>query len=300
MVLILEEWRAKFIQRVGEVMKIRAYAKINLALDVIRKREDGYHELEMIMAPITLHDLIYINVIDNGIEIDSNSKIMPTDDRNIMYKVAALMKERYQIKKGVKIFVYKHIPTQAGLAGGSSDGAAVIKAMNELFHLNLSLEQMASLGKEVGADIPFCIYQKIAFVQGIGERLEFIENPFNCKVLLVKPKRGVSTKKCFNSLDLTKASHQDCRLMIKGIKEDNYQAVIDNLQNTLEAPSIDMVPEIKQIKKELLELGFDGALMSGSGSTVFGLTRDEEILENGYDFFREKYYFVRKTEILNE
>lgn len=281
-------------------MKIRAYAKINLALDVIRKREDGYHELEMIMAPITLHDLIYINVIDNGIEIDSNSKIMPTDDRNIMYKVAALMKERYQIKKGVKIFVYKHIPTQAGLAGGSSDGAAVIKAMNELFHLNLSLEQMASLGKEVGADIPFCIYQKIAFVQGIGERLEFIENPFNCKVLLVKPKRGVSTKKCFNSLDLTKASHQDCRLMIKGIKEDNYQAVIDNLQNTLEAPSIDMVPEIAQIKKELLELGFDGALMSGSGSTVFGLTRDEEILENGYDFFREKYYFVRKTEILNE
>lgn len=300
MVLILEEWRAKFIQRVGEVMKIRAYAKINLALDVIRKREDGYHELEMIMAPITLHDLIYINVIDSGIEIDSNSKIMPTDNRNIMYKVAALMKERYQIKKGVKIFVYKHIPTQAGLAGGSSDGAAVIKAMNELFHLNLSLEQMASLGKEVGADIPFCIYQKIAFVQGIGERLEFIENPFNCKVLLVKPKRGVSTKKCFNSLDLTKASHQDCRLMIKGIKEDNYQAVIDNLQNTLEAPSIDMVPEIAQIKKELLELGFDGALMSGSGSTVFGLTRNEEILENGYNFFREKYYFVRKTEILNE
>lgn len=300
MVLILEEWHVKFIQQVGEVMKIRAYAKINLALDVIRKREDGYHELEMIMAPITLHDLIYINIIDSGIEIASNSKIMPTDNRNIMYKVAALMKERYQIKKGVKIFVYKHIPTQAGLAGGSSDGAAVIKAMNLLFHLNLTLEQMASLGKEVGADIPFCIYQKIAFVQGIGERLEFIEHPFNCKVLLVKPKRGVSTKKCFNSLDLTKASHQDCRLMIKGIEEDDYQTVIDNLQNTLEAPSIDMVPEIEQIKKELMELGFDGALMSGSGSTVFGLTRDEEILENGYNFFRGKYYFVRKTEILNE
>ena len=300
MVLILEEWHVKFIQQVGEVMKIRAYAKINLALDVIRKREDGYHELEMIMAPITLHDLIYINIIDSGIEIASNSKIMPTDNRNIMYKVAALMKERYLIKKGVKIFVYKHIPTQAGLAGGSSDGAAVIKAMNQLFHLNLTLEQMASLGKEVGADIPFCIYQKIAFVQGIGERLKFIEHPFNCKVLLVKPKRGVSTKKCFNSLDLTKASHQDCRLMIKGIEEDDYQTVIDNLQNTLEAPSIDTVPEIEQIKKELMELGFDGALMSGSGSTVFGLTRDEEILENGYNFFRGKYYFVRKTEILNE
>ena len=110
-------------------MKVKAYAKINLALDVIGKREDGYHELEMIMAPITLHDLIYINTIASGIEIDSNSKIMPTDERNIMYKVVALMKERYNIKKGVKIFVYKHIPTQAGLAGGSADGAAVILSL---------------------------------------------------------------------------------------------------------------------------------------------------------------------------
>ena len=156
-------------------MKVKAYAKINLALDVIGKREDGYHELEMIMAPITLHDLIYINTIASGIEIDSNSKIMPTDERNIMYKVVALMKERYNIKKGVKIFVYKHIPTQAGLAGGSADGAAVIKAMNKLFYLNLSNEEMAALGKEVGADIPFCIYQKIALVSGVGEKLEFIK-----------------------------------------------------------------------------------------------------------------------------
>ena len=147
-------------------MKVRAYAKVNLALDVVRKREDGYHDLEMIMAPITLHDLIYINVIDEGIEIESNSKIVPTDQRNIMYKVAQLMQERYGLKKGVKIFVYKHIPTQAGLAGGSADGAAVIKAMNKLFHLNLSYEEMAALGKEVGADIPFCIYEKTAWKDG--------------------------------------------------------------------------------------------------------------------------------------
>ena len=159
-------------------MKVRAYAKVNLALDVVRKREDGYHDLEMIMAPITLHDLIYINVIDEGIEIESNSKIVPTDQRNIMYKVAQLMQERYGLKKGVKIFVYKHIPTQAGLAGGSADGAAVIKAMNKLFHLNLSYEEMAALGKEVGADIPFCIYEKTAFVEGVGEKLQFIDEPF--------------------------------------------------------------------------------------------------------------------------
>lgn len=281
-------------------MKIRAYAKINLALDVVSKRDDGYHELEMIMAPIALHDLIYINTIESGIEIESNSKVMPTDERNIMYKVAALLKERYNIKKGVKIFVYKHIPTQAGLAGGSADGAAVIKAMNKLFYLNLSNEEMAAIGKEVGADIPFCIYQKIALVKGVGEKLEFIDHPFNCKVLLVKPKHGVSTKKAFGSLDLANAIHHDCSLMAQGIKDDNYQQVIDNLQNTLEEPSIKMVPEIETIKEEMIKIGFDGALMSGSGSCVFGLTRSNVILEKGLKYFKGKYYFVRKTEILND
>lgn len=281
-------------------MKVKAYAKINLALQVKGKREDGYHELEMIMAPITLHDLIYINTIDEGIVIESNSKIMPVDERNIMYKVVSLMKERFDIKKGVKIFVYKHIPTQAGLAGGSADGAAVIKAVNKLFYLNLSNEEMAELGKEVGADIPFCIYQKIAIVSGIGEKLSFIKQPLECKVLLVKPKKGVSTKKSFANLELNKVSHQGCNLMAKGIEEEDYQAVINNLQNTLEKPSIKMVPEIEIIKQEMLKIGFDGALMSGSGSCVFGLTRNDFILEKGFKFFKGKYYFVRKTEILNE
>ena len=275
-------------------MKVRAYAKVNLALDVVRKREDGYHDLEMIMAPITLHDLIYINVIDEGIEIESNSKIVPTDQRNIMYKVAQLMQERYGLKKGVKIFVYKHIPTQAGLAGGSADGAAVIKAMNKLFHLNLSYEEMAALGKEVGADIPFCIYEKTAFVEGVGEKLQFIDEPFEAYLLLVKPKKG------FTSLDLSKVKHQDCRKMKKGIEMNDYQAVIDNLQNTLELPSIKMVPQIKEIKKEMMKLGFDGALMSGSGSCVFGITRNQEIMNKGYEFFRKRYFFVRKSKILNK
>ena len=279
-------------------MKVRAYAKVNLALDVVRKREDGYHDLEMIMAPITLHDLIYINVIDEGIEIESNSKIVPTNQRNIMYKVAQLMQERYGLKKGVKIFVYKHIPTQAGLAGGSADGAAVIKAMNKLFHLNLSYEEMAALGKEVGADIPFCIYEKTAFVE--GEKLQFIDEPFEAYLLLVKPKKGVSTQKAFTSLDLSKVKHQDCRKMKKGIEMNDYQAVIDNLQNTLELPSIKMVPQIKEIKKEMMKLGFDGALMSGSGSCVFGITRNQEIMNKGYEFFRKRYFFVRKSKILNK
>ena len=281
-------------------MKVRAYAKVNLALDVVRKREDGYHDLEMIMAPIGLHDLIYINMIDEGIQIDSNSHIIPNDERNIMYKVAKLLIDRFDIDKGVSIFVYKHIPMQAGLAGGSADGAAVMKAMNKMFHLKLSYAQMAEIGKEVGADIPFCIYEKIAFVGGIGEKLDFINVPFDAMLLLVKPKKGVSTKKAFESLQLDAVKHMDCRKMKQAIIDQNYEQVIANMQNTLELPSTLMVPEIKTIKEEMMALGFDGALMSGSGSCVFGLTQDPELLDKGYEYFKGKYFFVRKTKILNK
>ena len=172
--------------------------------------------------------------------------------------------------------------------------------MNKLFHLNLSYEEMAALGKEVGADIPFCIYEKTAFVEGVGEKLQFIDEPFEAYLLLVKPKKGVSTQKAFTSLDLSKVKHQDCRKMKKGIEMNDYQAVIDNLQNTLELPSIKMVPQIKGIKKEMMKLGFDGALMSGSGSCVFGITRNQEIMNKGYEFFRKRYFFVRKSKILNK
>lgn len=281
-------------------MKVKAYAKINLALDVLNKREDGYHDLEMIMAPITLHDLLYINIIDSGIKLASNSKVMPVDEKNIAYKVAKLMIDTYKIEKGVEIFIYKHIPTQAGLGGGSADGAAVIKAFNKLFKLKLTNQQMAQIGQQVGADIPFCIYDKIAFVEGIGEKLQFIDKKMKVKVLLVKPKKGVSTKKAFEQIDLLEVNHSDCRKLKEGIEEDDYQKIIDNLKNSLESPSVKMVPEIQSIKDKMIELGFDGALMSGSGSCVFGLTKDKKTLERGYRFFKEEYYFVRKSGILNQ
>lgn len=279
-------------------MKIRAYAKVNLALDVVRKREDGYHDLEMIMAPITLHDLIYIQRIDQGIEITANTFRVPTDERNIMHQVATKLIEKYHLSGGVKIHIYKHIPTQAGLAGGSADGAAVLKAMNQLFHLHLSLEELAAIGKEVGADIPFCVYERMALVRGIGERLDFIDHHFHTYLLLVKPKKGVSTKKSFGMLDLSDAYHPDIMSMKEAIENNDYQGVVDCLGNTLEEPSLEIVKDIATIKQELLDLGFDGSLMSGSGSCVFGLTRNEDILEKGYQFFQNKYSFVRKTEIL--
>ncbi len=281
-------------------MKIRAYAKINLALDVVRKREDGYHELDMVMAPIELHDLIYIDKIESGIEITSNTYKMPTDERNIMYKVAKILIDRYEINSGIKIHIYKHIPTQAGLAGGSADGAAVLKAMNKMFQLHLSYETLAKIGKEVGADIPFCIYERIAVVKGIGEKLEFINSDFNCYVMLVKPKKGVSTAKSFKALDISNAIHPDIDHMKEGIINNDYEMVVSSLGNTLEEPSIKMVQEIEDIKKDLLKWGFDGVLMSGSGSCVFGLTKDKDIMELSFNYFRNKYFFARKSKILKK
>ncbi len=278
-------------------MKERAYAKINLALDVKSRREDGFHELEMIMAPITLHDLLYIDVIDQGIEISTNNRLIPVNEKNIVYKIIALVKERFNIKKGVRVHIYKHIPMQAGLAGGSADGAACLRALNKLFKLGLSLDEMASLGAEVGSDIPFCIYQQFAFVQGKGEKITFLKDSISAHLLLVKPRRGVSTKVAFEKLNLKTCSHPDCSQMIQAIEKQDYEGMVQSLGNSLEQPSLELVEDIENIKKELLALGFDGALMSGSGSCVFGLTKDVKILDRGHQVLSQKYPFVCRSQL---
>lgn len=279
-------------------MKVRAYAKINLGLNVFGKREDGYHELEMVMAPISLHDLIYINIIDEGIELSSNSTIMPTDDRNIMYKVAKLLMDTYGIKKGVKIHIYKHIPMQAGLAGGSSDGAAVMRAMNSLFRLGLTNDKLAELGKTVGADIPFCIHEKTAFVSGIGEKIEFMKANLDCYIVLVKPKRGVSTKKSFSMLEIDKEIHPDCYCLKEAIENNDYETMLQHMGNSLERVSMSLVLQIKTIKEKLLDMGFDCALMSGSGSCVFALTKDEKLADDAINYFRNQKLFAQKATFL--
>lgn len=279
-------------------MKIRAHAKINLGLNVVGKREDGYHELEMIMAPISLHDLLYINIIDEGIEISSNSTIMPVNEKNIMYKVAKAMMESYDIKKGIRIHIYKHIPMQAGLAGGSADGAAVMRAINLLFKLGLSYEELAELGKTIGADIPFCIHEKTAFVSGIGEKLEFIDNRIHKHIVLIKPRKGVSTKRSFGMLDIANEIHPDCRGLKEAIQENDYDKMLKCMGNTLEGVSVKIVPQIGEIKNTLLEMGFDTALMSGSGSCVFALTEDEKLADLAVDRFRKQKIFAQKATFL--
>ena len=184
---------------------------------------------------------------------------------------------------------------QAGLAGGCADGAAVLRAMNELFHLNLSLDRLAQLGDEVGSDIPFCIYQQFAFEQGKGDNLEFFDTDIDYKLLLVKPKKGVSTKQSFTTLNLETCAHPNCREMMQALINRDDQTFLNCLGNSLEEPSFKQVPEIKKVKDDLIELGFDGVLMPGSGSCVFGLTKDEKLLEKAHETLKNKYSFVLRT-----
>ena len=277
-------------------MKQRAYAKINLCLDVVCRREDGYHELEMIMAPVNLYDTLNFEFCDE-LRLQSNVPYLPLDRRNTIIKAIELLREEYGFKENFEITLQKHIPTQAGMAGGSTDGAAAIRALNKLLRLGMDNDKMVEIAKKVGADVPFCLRSRPAFVTGIGENLEHfrVHTPFY--LLLVKPYKGVSTKVAFETLDFSSAQHPDCRKMRQALMNNDYDGVIQSLGNTLEQSAFKLVPQIAAIKKDLLAMGFDGALMSGSGSTVFALTRDPELLEKGAAAMRKKAAFIRKTEL---
>ena len=277
-------------------MKQRAYAKINLCLDVVCRREDGYHELEMIMAPVNLYDTLNFEFCDE-LRLQSNVPYLPLDRRNTIIKAIELLREDYGFKENFEITLQKHIPTQAGMAGGSTDGAAAIRALNKMLRLGMDNDKMVEIAKKVGADVPFCLRSRPAFVTGIGENLEHfrVHTPFY--LLLVKPYKGVSTKVAFETLDFSSAQHPDCRKMRQALMNNDYDGVIQSLGNTLEQSAFKLVPQIAAIKKDLLAMGFDGALMSGSGSTVFALTRDPELLEKGAAAMRKKAAFIRKTEL---
>jgi 4-diphosphocytidyl-2C-methyl-D-erythritol kinase len=274
-----------------------ANAKINLCLNVVRKRSDGYHELEMVMVPLALHDVLSVDEA-NEIIITSDDSNMPCDSSNTIYKAISLMKKTFDIKQNYKVHVEKRIPMQAGLAGGSSDAAATIRAINKLAKLNLNEEELISLAKQVGADVPFCLINRPAVVKGIGEFITPFEMKMQYHVLLVKPNKGVSTKEAFETLDFTKTIHPNVDLMSEGLILGNEQMIKDNLQNTLEQSAFELVPEIDVIKKDLLECGFEMVLMSGSGSTVFALSENEKLIDSTKETFKTRYEFVVKTKIL--
>lgn len=278
-------------------MKRRAYAKVNLGLDVVCRREDGYHELNMIMVPIDFYDIAEINISEE-MSFHCNASYLPSDDKNTMLKAVNVMREHFGFTENFEIILKKHIPSQAGLAGGSSDAAATMHIIKDLLNLEADDETMIQLAKKVGADVPFCYMEQPAQVTGIGEKMDFFEFNSDFYLFLAKPYRGVSTKKAFESLNFDTLRHPNIEAIRDALEKDNYYQMIGALGNSLEQTAFDLVPQIRDIKYEMIDLGFDGALMSGSGSTVFAITKDKELLERASSHFRNKGCFVRKTRII--
>ncbi len=280
-------------------MRERANAKINLCLDVVGKREsDGYHELKMIMVPIDFYDVLEI-LPAKETTLSLNRSYLPINDKNTIIKAINVMKAKYGFDTNFACILQKHIPTRAGLAGGSADAAAAIRMINNMLALHMSTPEMIEVGKEVGSDVPFCLINQPAYVEGTGEKIE----PFYChpdfELLLVKPRKGVSTKEAFEIVDQGNDVHPDCMAMKEALITNDYEGIVKNLGNSLEPASLQLVDEIRIIKQQLSGHGFDGVLMSGSGSTVFGITKDSALLEKAMNDMKAQGHFVRKTKILS-
>ena len=255
---------------------INAPAKINLGLDVIRRREDGYHEVQMIMQSIRLFDRLTLAKSKNpGINLTTNLGFLPVNEDNLVYKSAKLLMDEFNIDTGVSIQLDKRIPVAAGMAGGSTDAASCLLAMNRLFNLKLSDQQLMERGVTLGADIPYCIMKGTALSEGIGEILSPLPAAPDCYVLIAKPGFHVSTKFVYSNLKLDEQTdHPDIDHMIECIQENNLRDLCDSMSNILETVTIPEHPEIADIKKTMLEQGALGSLMSGSGPTVFGIFDD--------------------------
>ncbi|MBS7577311.1 MULTISPECIES: 4-(cytidine 5'-diphospho)-2-C-methyl-D-erythritol kinase [unclassified Enterococcus] len=275
----------------------KAPAKINLGLDVVAKRKDGFHELEMIMTSIDLSDTLTFTTNDTDqITITSNVPFLPTGKKNLVFQAAELLKKQFNIKQGVHINIDKVIPVAAGLAGGSSDCAATLRGLNNLWQLKLDFKSLAKLGEQLGSDVPYCVYSQTAYVTGRGENIQLLPKFQGFWVVLVKPQMSVSTPSIFNQVNLATIQHPDISAIKLAIETNNYQEVPNLIGNSLEAITISQYPIIEKIKSKLSCYGADGVLMSGSGPTVFALCRQESRARrvfNSINGFCEEVYLVR-------
>lgn len=253
-------------------MEINAYAKINLTLGILGIRDDGYHEVEMLMQAVDLHDSLVFEEIPAGIVVESDCPDLPPGPENLVFRAAVLLREYTGCRRGVKINLSKNIPVAAGLAGGSTDAAAALRALNSLWDLHLPGEELFNLGGRLGADVPFCLLGGTALARGKGELLTPVEGVKDLGVVLVKPPFGVSTARVYSLYDhLPPGPQPDTQAMLTALWKGDFNLICSLLQNSLERVAIKMYPVLEEIKKSLLEAGAAGALMSGSGPTVFGL-----------------------------
>ena len=269
-------------------MRLQAFAKINLGLDVLGKREDGYHEVRMIMQTIRMYDQLDMRKsVEPGIHLTTNKKYIPVDENNLVWRAAKLMMDTCGIMEGVSIHLHKVIPVAAGMAGGSSDAAATLVGMNRLFHCGLSKEKLMELGVQIGADVPYCVLRGTALAEGIGEKLTVLPPMPDCWILIGKPGISVSTAFVYKNLDLPALSkHPDIDGMLECLKEKDLTGICNRLENVLETVTIKEYPIIEKVKKHLMDQGAKGALMSGSGPTIFAVFEDKKTADNAMESLR--------------
>lgn len=257
----------------------KSFAKINLTLDVLGKLPNGYHTIKMVMQTISLFDTVSVeaNFEDSGITVSSSLPYLPVGADNLAYKAADMFFSETGIKGGVKIHLDKHIPVGAGLAGGSSNCAVVLKALNKLFDAGLSTRKLCQMGTELGADVPYCILGGTRLAEGIGEKLSPLPKMPQCRILLVKPAFSISTKSVYEKIDnYSNYRRPDTDSVIEGLKENSLTKITAGMANVLEEVSLSDYPILSALKSELMELGADAAQMSGSGPTVFGIFSDNQ------------------------
>lgn len=275
-------------------MQLRAFAKINLGLDVLRRREDGYHEVKMIMQTVRMYDQLELKKIpENEIQVKTNLYYLPANENNLVYKAAKLLRDEFSIDQGVAIDLKKYIPVAAGMAGGSTDAAAMLFGMNRMFQLGLSQQELMDRGVKIGADVPYCIMRGTALAEGIGEKLTPLPPMPPCHILIAKPAISVSTKFVYTNLhanDLKPEDHPDVDGMLEALKAQDLRGITSRMDNgnVLERVTVPAHPVIAQIKDFMVAQGALNAMMSGSGPTVFGIFDNAAAAKRAYQKLRKR------------
>ncbi len=257
-------------------MKYKAYGKVNLFLDVLSKRSDSYHELRMINAPILLHDILTFELLDEDIIKVETSIFVCEEQDNVVYKIIKKLKQQFNINKGIKVYIEKNIPTGAGLGGGSADGALTINVLNDLFSLGMSDQDKIEFALGFGTDIVFCLFNKVALVEGIGDKLTFLDMNFDFETLLVNPGVHCSTKEVYSNLNLINKQEKDYNEFLSRLQFNDFGLLEHKMYNFLEETTFLLYPLVKKVRTQIDILGFI-SLMSGSGSTIFVLDNDGQL-----------------------
>lgn len=271
-------------------LELQAYGKINLGLDVLWKREDGYHEVKMIMQTVKLHDTLFFESVEEDVIIlSTNADGLPVNEDNLIYRACQMLKTEYKITDGIRIFLDKQLPVAAGMAGGSADAAAALIGMNRIFDIGLSKDKLMEYGVKLGADVPYCIMQGTALSEGIGEKLTVVSPMPECVLLLAKPPIDVSTKMVYENLHANELSrHPDIDGIIEALSHQDLQGITDRMENVLETVTVTRYPVISEIKNCMTEMGAMQSLMSGSGPTVFGIFTEKETAEKAAEEIRNR------------